>query len=73
MRQSQNGYYMEKEYNIRKFEDSKCLARDRFKLQTRGVPINDVWNAFGSAYVTLRVDLRNASRIHDVGVEMIHG
>lgn len=69
----QNGYYIEKKYDISKFEDSKQLARDRFTLQTKRIQIKDMYHEVGSINVTLRVDLRNLRRIHDVGVEMIHG
>lgn len=72
MRQSQNVYYMEKIYDLREPDDSRCLANDILKLQMRQVPIKDVVNNSTARYIILRVDLRNASRIHDVGVELIH-
>lgn len=68
-----NGYFIEKEYDISIFEDSKQLARDRFKLQTKGIPIKDIYYTVGSLYITLRVDLRNMNQIKDVGVEILHG
>lgn len=73
MKQYKSGNYVEKVYDTAIYEDFKELAKDRFLLLTRGIPVKERWDDFGSKYVTLILDLRHLSRIHEVGLMLVHG